>query len=373
MSRAGKAILHVDPNDYYGGLEAALSLQEADEWAERHSEANTRVAFSSARVSRAAEGLSFSRAYSLALAPQLIHARSELLTQLVSSKAFRQLEFLAVGSFFIYQRSSDSPEAASLSRIPSTREDVFTSKTISTRSKRLLMKFLKFVLGFDAEPQTEVWRPRAKEPLASFLESEFKLDRHLQSYVVALTLTLDGLVSVEAGLAAINRHLTSMGVFGSGFAAVYPKWGGLSEVAQVGCRAAAVGGAVYVLGTDISNVRETSAGGDNDEIEVTLANGVVIKSKALIRASSESAEKGIRLSRLIAVVKGNLSYMFEPIVEGAPTPSVSVVAFPPGSVTNKAGVASEHPIYSSLHSSDTGECPAGQCEFDNFLYASVLG
>jgi RAB protein geranylgeranyltransferase component A len=33
LSRSGKKILHIDENDYYGGAEAAFSLQEAEEWA----------------------------------------------------------------------------------------------------------------------------------------------------------------------------------------------------------------------------------------------------------------------------------------------------------------------------------------------------
>ena len=34
LSRTGKKVLHIDKNDYYGGSEAALSLQEAKTWAE---------------------------------------------------------------------------------------------------------------------------------------------------------------------------------------------------------------------------------------------------------------------------------------------------------------------------------------------------
>ena len=34
LSRTGKKVLHIDKNDYYGGAEAALSLQEAKTWAE---------------------------------------------------------------------------------------------------------------------------------------------------------------------------------------------------------------------------------------------------------------------------------------------------------------------------------------------------
>ncbi len=34
LSRSGKKVLHVDRNDYYGGAEAAFSLQEVEAWVE---------------------------------------------------------------------------------------------------------------------------------------------------------------------------------------------------------------------------------------------------------------------------------------------------------------------------------------------------
>lgn len=371
LSRSGKNILHVDSNSYYGGAEAALSLEDADEWAERHRSAATDLPFAAAHVVKGVEGLSFSRAYSLALAPQLIHARSHLLSQLVSTKAFRQVEFLVVGSFYIFQPASDATQVSTLSRVPSTREDIFATAAISSRSKRFLMMFLKFVLDYDSEPQIKLWKPKAYDDLAEFLESEFKLDRELQSYVIALTLSLDSKISVGAGLAALHRHLTSMGRFGPGFAAVYPKWGGLSEVAQVGCRAAAVGGAVYMLATGISGVREASArDGEESGLEVTLSNGTVVRARALVQGSRTPSVGTIAISRLTAVIDSDLSSMFEAAVDGAPTPCVAVAAFPSGSIT---GVdASESPTYALVHSSDTGECPPGQCKLVLSFLASSL-
>ncbi|UKZ71870.1 uncharacterized protein TrAtP1_012815 [Trichoderma atroviride] len=371
LSRSGKNILHVDPNEYYGEAEAVLSLQEVDEWAANHQTAEGDGVFAAARATRpgGAESLS-SRAYSLALAPQLIHTRSELLSKLVSSKAFRQLEFLAVGSFYILQpKATESSSASSLSRIPSTREDVFTNTTISAKAKRGLMKFLKFVLEYDAEPQTDVWRPRAGDSLASFLANEFKLDADLQAYIITLTLSLDGKISTEAGLAAIHRHLTSMGVFGPGFAAVYPKWGGLSEVAQVGCRAGAVGGAVYMLGVGIKDVQKTSAAAETpEEYNVVLSNDMTVKSKAIVKGLGKPTGEGRRLSRLTAIVDSSLPSIFKTVTEGAPAPAVAVVAIPAGTALGEDGVSSEYPIYALAHSSEAGECPTGQC----VLYLSTL-
>lgn len=321
-------------------------------------------------MTKAEEGLSFPRAYSIALAPQLIHTKSELLSQLVSSKAFRQVEFLAVGAFYIFQPSDSAESKPSLSRIPSTREDVFSDTAIPPRAKRSLMKFLKFVLEYDSEPQTDLWKSRADEPLTDFLASEFKLDERLRADVITLTLSIDGAMPVGAGLAAINRHMTSMGLFGVGFAAVYPKWGGLSEVAQVGCRAGAVGGTVYMLGTGITDVKVPAEGGEDSELPlgISLSNDVSVKAKTLVQDSTSPATGDTSLSRLTAIVGSDLSPMFESTVDGAPTPAVSVVAFPAGYVATDDDEASKSPIYAMLHSSDTGECPVGQSEFNFFLF-----
>ena len=35
LSRSGKKVLHVDKNEYYGGTEAALSLQEIEAWVDK--------------------------------------------------------------------------------------------------------------------------------------------------------------------------------------------------------------------------------------------------------------------------------------------------------------------------------------------------
>ncbi|KAJ9420530.1 GDP dissociation inhibitor [Fusarium oxysporum] len=358
LSRSGKNILHVDPNDFYGGSEAAFSLQEADEWAEKNRLTEPSQLFSSAEVKRDADALGATRSYSLALAPQLIHSRSKLVTQLVDSKAFRQIEFLAVGSFYIFQPPSDSSSTPSLSRIPSTREDVFSNKSIPARSKRSLMKFLKFVLDFDSEPQIDTWQARADEELAQFLASEFKLDAALQSYIITLTLSHDGKISVRDGLTAINRHLTSMGVFGPGFAAVYPKWGGLSEVAQVGCRAAAVGGAIYMLGSGIKNLKRSEQ--PDAPLELSFMNDIDVKAKLVVQGADAADSSCIRTSRLTVVTKSNLSPVFELLTDGAPTPAVAVVAFPSGTVTIEDETPYEFPVYAMVHSSDTGECPSGQ-------------
>lgn len=313
--------------------------------------------------------LSSPRAYALSLSPQLIHAGSSLLSQLVSSRAYRQLDFLAVGSFFVYKPSSaDPPAGPTLARIPSTREDVFSSTDLPARAKRQLMKFLKLVLSYQEETSLPQWQEYSDRPLAEFLAEKMGLDADLRTYITTLTLSLDGQVCTEVGLATIHRHLTSMGMFGPGFAAVYPKWGGGSEIAQVACRAGAVGGGIYMLGTGIKEVRGDGSG---EEVEVELSDGTVVKTKSLVRGSEEvPAGPVTKVSRLIAITGSPLSSLFETAMEGAPTPAVAVVALPIGSVKTGDGIESKHPIYAIVHSSDTGECHSGQSKLLPFSAAS---
>lgn len=325
--------------------------------------------FTSAAVTRPLDGgdvLPNSRAYALSLSPQLIHAKSALLSQLVSSRAYRQLEFLAVGSFFVCKPSPFSPAAPPvLTRIPSTREDVFSSTDLPARAKRHLMKFLRLVLSFSDDQTAPAppprWQDYADRPLAEFLAEEMGLDEDLRTYITTLTLSPDGRVATRDGLAAIHRHLTSTGLFGPGFAAVYPKWGGGAEVAQVACRAGAVGGGVYMLGTGISRTVGEGAGGDG-LVELELTEGTVVKGRTLVRGSEEVPDGGgvTRISRLVAIVDSPLASLFETTVEGAPTPALAVIALPPGSVKTDGGAESKYPVYAMAHSSDTGECPAGQ-------------
>lgn len=220
------------------------------------------------------------------------------------------------------------------------------------------MKFLKLVLSYQEETSLPQWQEYADRPLAGFLAEKMGLDAELRTYITTLTLSLDRDVSTKEGLTTIHRHLTSMGMFGPGFAAVYPKWGGGSEIAQVACRAGAVGGGIYMLGTGI---KEVKGDGSGEEVELELSDGTVVKTKSLVRGSEEvSAVPATKVSRLIAITGSSLSPLFQATVEGAPMPAVAVVSLPISSVKTNDGIESKHPIYAIVHSSETGECPSGQ-------------
>ncbi|KAG9746822.1 hypothetical protein KCU73_g7514, partial [Aureobasidium melanogenum] len=462
LSRSGKKVLHVDKDDTYGGPEAALSLQEAEQWVEKLNSAK-QTRFSNASITKSAEGeqkLSPSRAYNLSLAPTLVYTRSGLLPILVSSKTNEQLEFMAVGGWFVFEKQEDD---ARVVRVPNGREDIFADPSLTLKMKGQLMKFLRFVAAFEEKPET--WQPHRDTPFVDFLSEQFGLPAVDTLLALCLSLETPEKTTTEFALPRIARHLRSIGVFGPGFGAVIPKWGGLSEVVQVACRACAVGGGIYVLGQGISSIEPAQSEDDDveeiprepekpdvsqdihnmitegegfvdtnseslDELEsgikeqslddllaaagysiagvedekptpaagepvekqtastampsekkslysVQLSNGEKVSAQFIVGCSDDlpgslpAATIGTKVagaqpdtvSRRITIISSPMQHLFVTVAEGGVSPAGAVVVFPAGSLSS----AAHPPVQIMVHSSDTGECPQGQC----IAYAST--
>ena len=360
--------MHLDRNDYYGGSEAALSLEEAEAWAAKRSPTDDTTLFSCAKVWKREEDeaedgknkLSPSRAYSLALAPQLIHARSSLLDALVSSRAHNQLDFQAVGSWFVVDPSTQLP---TLTRIPSGREDVFQDTSLDLKAKRALMKFLRFVGNYEEQP--EVWEASKDAPFSTFLQQKFALPEASHGLLTSLTLSPEPSKSTttQYALPRMARYLRSIGALGAGFGAVLPKWGGLAEIAQVSCRACAVGGGVYVLDMSIKDLERANEAGiisavlaDGKKISTTWLCGTEDELQTALTGSNNATLNTTTLSRSISVISSPLPALFPQTSEGGVTPAGAVVVI---QGTNDE----EPPVHLFVHTADAGECPMTQSKF----------
>lgn len=267
-----------------------------------------------------------------------------------------------------------------LRKIPGGREDVFQDKSIDLRSTRSLMKFLK--LAADPEAYPMVLPEWGDKPFSEYVESQFKIVPPLQAPLLALTLSPDppSKTTVALALPRIHRHLTSIGIFGPGFGAVLPKWGGLAEIAQVACRAGAVGGGVYVLKKGIESIESPSqvpSTNDNPGSLVSmirLQGGDVVKARWVVgtRATLQTDDdpqpqsSTTKVHHFTAIVSSPLTILFPPPAEGCPPPAGVVVVLPSGSLTlpptlGSPPVSEVPAVYLMIHSSDTGECPEGQC------------
>ena len=302
------------------------------------------------------------RSYTLSLNPQIIYAQSKFLPTLVSSRIHTQLEFLAVGSWWVL-RNGD------LHKIPSTREDVFNDESLSMRDKRGLMKFLRRVLQEEEEAATSSEELDAGITLKAAMSTKFKIPESLQAPLLALALspvTADK-IPFDKALARIRRHMRSMGYFGQGFGAVIPKYGGNSEISQVACRAQAVGGGIYLLGHGLQSLSApTESGEDSGLVKCTLTDGTSVRSRYVVGSfddtpslqhNSEEPEPTRSIWRSINVVANSLQSLFPPTSENGPNPAVAIVL-----VEDKDTDSSQNPVYLQVHSEETGECPANQCK-----------
>lgn len=352
-------VLHVDKNDYYGGIDAGLSLDEAQRWVQRREDATV------FKTDDADSGLGPSRTYTISLRPQIIYAKSRFLPTLVSSQIHTQLEFQAVGSFWIHTNGN-------LRKIPSNREDVFADDTIPVRDKRRLMGLLRYVIE---EPDADEGVDTSDMPstLEEKLTTDFRIPHNLMPPVQALTLSTDILrnTSFDTAVARFKRHLMSMGYFGPGLAAVMAKYGGNSEIAQVACRAGAVGGFVYLLGHSVQTVHLPT---DDSLVGVELSDGTRVKSKHVVGMrddlpsaivstvdTSQGSRPTQKVAHRISIISKSLRHLFTSASENSTVPAVVIIL-----VDN--GHNNMPPVYLQVHSEDTGECPQGQC----IVYASTL-
>lgn len=231
------------------------------------------------------------------------------------------------------------------------------------------------LLRYVTEEKDEASADSESVSLEEKLQGQFKIPEILWPPVQALTLSTDTLANTTFGDAKsrLKRHLTSMGYFGPGLAAVMAKYGGNSEIAQVACRAGAVGGFVYLLGYGVASVNIPEAA--DSQLEVELSDGTKVKAKHLVgmpldlpanllsSSGNLLQHQKLNVAHRTSIVSKPLRHLFVAASESSPVPAVAIVLV-------GENLPSRPPVYLQVHSEDTGECPSGQCEFSSFILSN---
>ena len=116
LSRAGKKVLQLDPNPYYGSAEAAFSLDELETWISTLPAQPTPSSPFSGGTFEKRGDTKRSRDYTLTLAPHILHWDSSILELLRDVQMTTQLTWLALGSWWIYltdEALAERPETGS--------------------------------------------------------------------------------------------------------------------------------------------------------------------------------------------------------------------------------------------------------------------
>lgn len=300
LAKAGKKVVHVDEEPFYGGDYAAFAgVNELIDYFQRDNDVHYSIRgddqpdkVTSERVKNLIESIKDyqvdiigkilpfgsdeaiytaykliqdARQYSLDIQPRLVLSRGEMVELLISSGVGRHLDFKLLEYTFV-------ASSAGLFRVPSSKEDVFTSRELTLIDKRKLMRFLTFAAGQSPEGILEQDQVDPESNFASVLRDRFKLSSlHVDAILYAIA-NVNSETSAGIGLSKTRDYLGSIGRYGNA-AYLVSLYGGGSEIAQSYCRVCAVHGGIYILGQQITSAAEG---------KVELESGTVIKPTRVI-------------------------------------------------------------------------------------------
>lgn len=270
-SAAGKSVLHLDPNAFYGSHFASLCLSDLSTFLTLSPSPppslpislpnlvslplQTRNLYSDVSISKSGE-IEDERRYSVDLAgPRVLFCADLAVDLLLKSSANQYMEFKNVEECLIWE--GDSRE---FRNVPDSRSAIFKDKRLDWREKNQLMKFFKLVqrhLGDEeGESSERISEEDLESPFAEFL-SKMMLPPNIKSivlYAIAmadcdqdLTEIKTEVLKTKEGIKRLALYNSSVGRFPNALGAlIYPIYG-QGELPQAFCRRAAVKGCIYVL------------------------------------------------------------------------------------------------------------------------------
>lgn len=198
LAKAGLKVAHIDPNAYYGGDEATLTLDEVIAWAKQqslpdHTHQNERCTRYDVEFLSEA-GVSHPRQYTISLSPSVIPAVGPFITSITASSVARYASFKLLGSVSIYHDGH-------FENVPRGKEDVFRDQQIPLVEKRRLMRFLMFAAGeYESSPE---FQGKEDVPFLEFLCQTFSLSENI-AQIVAFALAYCNSADGESFLSRLN-------------------------------------------------------------------------------------------------------------------------------------------------------------------------
>lgn len=359
-------MLHFDPNEYYGTESASFTFDQLVEWSQQTENATVYCKDKSVEAELSSE----SSRFSIDLNARVLLAGDTFVQTLIDSGVGRYFECTTIESTFVMCEGVNDEQALSVWEIPCSKTDIFKTKLLDVREKRLLMKFLQFVADYgeqqikgenvltknerDLATGRSLKRPQNKsisinatdlndtDSFVRLLQDTFKLSPKLQQMVMyAVALVGTDHVTSQDGLQAVYTYVSSIGRFAP-TAYLFPLYG-VSEISQSFCRLSAVYGGTFLLRTAIDQLKPQV------NVGLETPNGRVLSSRWIVSNPKYFTEfttrQGTRIFRKICIV----SKSFE-------TLNRLLLVIPP----NTRGIDNSNPIYLLQLDSNANVCPIGK-------------
>lgn len=351
----GVEVLHIDHNNYYGDSSSTLTIDQLKKWCVEVNQGKVRH-FLDAQIyipggKRTNEFNS--KDYGIDLTPRIVFSQLDLLALLIKSRVYKYLEFQSLLNFHVFENDNFKSNISN-----TTKEHIFTDQLLSLTTKRLLMKFLKFVLQDNNDPEKKkILLDNSHVKIEDFLANSFGLKLpQLDELIYLIGLANRSGTRTPEAVARIKRFLVSFDVYGN-FPVMVSKYGGPGEISQGFCRSAAVAGTTYKLDTTLVDFDpQLKIAKFSDGSLVKIQEKVVAAPtqvpKFLATSYKEASEKlqPFTVTRLTTIVRKDCKeWMSE-------NESSAVVVFPPESLpTNNV-----HTVQVVIQNGGSGVCPQGQ-------------
>ncbi|XP_043707592.1 rab escort protein 1-like [Telopea speciosissima] len=381
-SGAGKSVLHLDPNSFYGSHFCSLTLDDFTSFLHSHlnnpssssmedstvndggdyviAKLKPRRLYSDIEISShvSPESLGPSRKFNLDLAgPRVLLCADSAIDLILKSGASHCLEFKSIDATFIYGLDGDGKFLT----VPDSRAAIFKDRSLGLTEKNQLMRFFKLVQehfgsvsadGDRKEERGRISEEDLESPFVVFLKKQ-RLPPKIKSiilYAIAMAdYDQDGpdvsknLLKTKDVVQSLALYHSSVGRFQNAMGAmIYPIYG-QGELPQAFCRRAAVKGALYVMRMPVTSVLldkenkhykgvRLASGQDLFSHELVMDPSFTVRLPALLSPSSNlqheyalvSSLKGIdgKVARGVCIIRGSIK----------PDLSNLLVVFPPRSL-----------------------------------------
>lgn len=378
-SRVGKRVLHLDSNEYYGGLWASFNFDGLQQWIDECNQDPSKDAVELTEVNlhdgenlvsvqaknqpgvlnirqgwHVPEGSADSeekaasdvkkewtqaeikklyRKFNIDLAPKLLFARGELVDLLISSNIARYTEFRNVSRVVTWAEGQ-------LTSVPCSRADVFATQNISVVEKRMLMGLLTECTEYENNP--EKLKEHENQTFLDYLKSK-NLTENLIHYVLyAIAMSTENTPCPE-GMTRTQKFLQSLGRYGN-TPFLWPMYGS-GEIPQAFCRLCAVFGGLYHL----KRGAEGLVIGSDNVLHSIVSNGEQLKTSFLVMGLDYAPEKMLPspttgISRAVFITDGSIL--------AAEKEHLTLLEFPPSD-------SSSEPVTVIEVGSATHACPPG--------------
>jgi len=333
LSVAGKKVLHVDRNDFYGADSASLNITQF---------------FQRFFQKDPPQELGPNREWNIDLIPKFIMADGLLVKALIHTKVNEALTFQCIAGSYVFK-------AGKVDKVPATGAEALQTSLVSFFEKNRLRKFLEFVAD-RYEKQTDfkvAFKEKTKKenPTAKEFMESFGLDPSTQGFVGhAMALEPDDtylekpasdyILKLELYANSICKYENQNSPY------LYPMYG-LGDLPQAFARLCAVWGGVYMLNTPVDKILDAEGHATGIESNGQKAYApIIIGDPSYFKDFPEKTRKTGQVIRAICLLDHNIVCLKNKVESG-------------NIIIPQHEVGRQHDIYICFTSSTQKVCPAG--------------